>query len=161
MPIALGQDEDIKDMKGGRKMSLVRWNPRQSLMSLPSALDDFFRGFGLNFEEQDRIWMPIVDVAETEDAYEIKAEIPGLKKEDIKISLEEGMLTLQGEKKEEKEKEKRNYHRIERVYGAFHRSFRLPREVEADKIKARYEDGILSVVIPKSEKLKPKQIAVS
>lgn len=142
-------------------MSLVRWNPRQSLMSLPPALDDFFRGFGLNWDEQDRRWMPIVDVAETEEAYEIKAEIPGLKKEDIKISLEEGLLTLQGEKKEEKEKEKRNYHRVERVYGAFHRSFRLPREIEAGKIKACYEDGILSVVIPKSEKLKPKEIAVS
>ena len=142
-------------------MSLIRWSPYRNLISLPDEVERFFNGFGLDYQNSDSVWSPTVDISETEDQYEVKAEIPGLKKEDIKLSVEDSVLTLSGERKVEKKSDKKNYHRLERAYGRFERSFRLPREVDSESIKASYKNGVLTVQIPKSEAIKPKEIAVS
>jgi HSP20 family protein len=143
-------------------MTLIRWNPYRHLASLPLDVVTFFDasslGLGLN---PDTEWSPSVDVVETKELYELKAEVPGIKKEDIRISFEGGLLTLKGEKKQENEEKNRNYHKVERVYGRFERSFRLPEGIKTDAIKARYDNGVLTVAIPKVEEAKPKEIAVT
>jgi HSP20 family protein len=106
------------------------------------------------------MWIPAVDVAETEDAINVKVEAPGVKKDDIKISVTNNVLTVRGEKKMEKETSEENYHRIERVYGSFVRSLELPTVVRANKVKASFKDGVLTIVLPKSEEVKPKEIAI-
>ncbi len=100
---------------------------------------------------------PRVDVSEDEKAYEITAEIPGVEEKDVNVTLVNGRLTLRGEKKTEKEEKKKDYHMKERSYGAFERSFRLPEEVDAEKISAAFENGVLSVTLPKTEKAKAKE----
>ncbi|HVP35387.1 MAG TPA: Hsp20/alpha crystallin family protein, partial [Terriglobales bacterium] len=111
----------------------------------------------------DGIWSPNVDIAETKDEIVLSAELPGFKKEDIKLSVEDHTITLSGEKKSEYEKEdkKENYYRLERRFGSFTRSFALPTPVQADKVKASYKDGILKVTLPKSEEAKKKEIPIS
>jgi HSP20 family protein len=106
------------------------------------------------------VWAPPVNIAETEDNYVITAELPGLNKDDIKVTYQNGILTLQGERKEEKEENNKNWHRVERVYGTFERSFRLPIPVKAEQIKAEFKDGVLTLTVPKAEEAKPKQIEV-
>jgi HSP20 family protein len=106
-------------------------------------------------------WVPSVDVTETEGEYQIKAEIPDVKKEDVKVTVEGGVLTLQGERVREKEETGKKYHRVERSYGSFVRSFTLPELVDEEKVKAEFKDGILNLRLPKSEKAKPKAIEVT
>jgi len=142
-------------------MTLVRWNPRRSLISLPNEIDQFFGNWGLGFENFDKVWNPNVDISETEDAFEVVAEIPGMSKKDIKISIRENVLTLTGEKKQEEKTDKKNFHRVERMYGQFQRSFRLPNTVKSEDIKAEYKNGVLNITIPKAEEVKPKEITVS
>ena len=142
-------------------MSLVKFNPNRDLASLTDDAVWFFRGFEMDPEYFDTVWYPSVDVAENEHSYEVKAELPGLKKEDIKLSLEDNVLTLEGERKEESETKKKNVRISERAYGRFQRCFRLPKEVSAEGVKASYKDGILTVEIPKSEAAKPKLIDVA
>lgn len=139
-------------------MTLIRWNPFRTLASLPLEVERFFEDFGLS---NDTVWVPSVDVTETDDAYELKAELPGLKKEDIHVSVEDNVLCLKGEKKQESESKTKSVHRIERMYGKFERSFRLPNGVKANEIKAKYENGILTVRLPKSEEAKRKEIPVT
>lgn len=141
-------------------MALIRWNPNRGLAALPLDVETFFENFGLGFN-RDTVWHPSVDVAETKDAYEVKAEIPGIRKEDIHISLEDHVLTLKGEKKQESETKNKNVHTVERVYGKFERSFRLPEGVKSEGIKAKYDNGVLTVEIPKAEEAKPREIAVT
>jgi HSP20 family protein len=105
-------------------------------------------------------WVPAVDVSETDGEYQIKAEIPDVKKEDVKVTLEDGVLTIQGERKQEKEDKGKKYHRVERTYGSFVRSFTLPDLVDEEKVKAEFKDGILKLQLPKSEKARPKAIEV-
>ena len=138
----------------------LRLVPEVHYADRPEA-DRFFNSFGLDFNTTDSVWSPSVDISETENHYEVKAEVPGLKKEDIKLAVEDNVLTLSGEKKTEKETDKKNYHRLERAYGRFERSFRLPKQVNVENIKASYKNGVLTVNIPKSEAVKPKEIAVS
>jgi HSP20 family protein len=147
--------------KEENKMTLVKWTPMRSLISLPEEIDRFFTGFGLGWKDFDSVWSPSVDLSETEDSYEVKAEVPGMNKDEIKISYHDNVLTLSGERKQEEKTDKKNYHRIERAYGRFERSFRLPEEVKAEEIKAKYKNGVLSIEIPKAEKVKPKEIEVS
>jgi len=121
--------------------------------------DSFFRGT----DEQGLLsgtWIPAVDVAEENDAYVVKVELPGVNKDDVKITLESNILTIRGEKKTENEVKDKNYHRTERSYGSFQRSFTLPTTVRNDKVDAVYKDGILTVSLPKAEEAKPKQIEV-
>lgn len=105
-------------------------------------------------------WSPLVDIVEDDKAYLIKAEIPEMKKEDVKISVQENVLSISGERKYEKEEKGEKYHRVERAYGSFLRSFILPEDADGTKVSAEYKDGVLNVHLPKSEKAKPKAIEV-
>jgi HSP20 family protein len=123
--------------------------------------DNFFTGWpeprrGLLEGE----WAPSVDVAETDTEITVTAELPGVKQEEVDVTITDDILTLKGEKKEEKEVKEKNYHRIERTYGSFQRSINLPTGVQADKAKAAYKDGILTITVPKVEEAKPKQIKI-
>jgi HSP20 family protein len=151
-------------------MSLVRWNPARDLATWPSDLfgiqremnkmfDGVFRGTG-DEDYSFSSWTPAVDIAEHDDEYLVKVELPGVNKDEVKLTLENNILTIRGEKKQEKETKKENYHRVERSYGSFQRSFTLPAAVKSDKIDASYKDGILKVSLPKAEEAKPKQIEV-
>jgi HSP20 family protein len=105
-------------------------------------------------------WIPTVDIEEGDQEYHITAELPGLRKEDVKITLQDGVLTLQGERKQEREEGGRRLHRVERSYGAFGRSFALPDVMDEAKVSAEFKDGVLYIRLPKSEKAKPKAIEV-
>ncbi|MEW5734689.1 MAG: Hsp20/alpha crystallin family protein [Thermodesulfobacteriota bacterium] len=127
-----------------------------------SLFDRFFEGFGMpSLIGEESVLTPALDVSETEKEYRIKAEIPGLSKEDISVTLDEGVLTVSGEKKAEHEEKGENYHVRERSYGYFSRSLRLPEAIEVEKVDATYRDGVLHVVIPKTEGGGAKKIAVS
>jgi HSP20 family protein len=141
-------------------MAIVRWNPARELASMEvDRLNRMFSGF--YGEAFGRGWMPAVDIFEN-DEHEvvIKAELPDMKREDINLTFENGVLTLKGERKFEDEKRRDSYHRIERQYGSFSRSFTLPNTVDATRISASYRDGVLTVRLPQREEAKPKQITV-
>ncbi len=147
-------------------MAIVRWRPMRDLMSLQEEMNRIFdRFFGtLPAEDQEEMavsdWYPDVDIVENKDEIVVKAELPGMKKDDIHISYKDGVLTLEGERKKEKEEKDVNYHRVERVYGKFCRSFQLPTVIQEDKINAEYKDGILTIHLPKAEEAKPKEIEI-
>jgi HSP20 family protein len=105
-------------------------------------------------------WAPRVDVAETDKAFSIKAEIPEVKKEDVKVTLDKGVLTIRGERKQEKEEKDKKYHKIECYYGSFSRSFTLPDNIDETKIEATFKDGMLKLMIPKTKDVKSKEIEV-
>ena len=126
-----------------------------------SLFDSFFGDLGLpTLYDREELWTPAIDVSETEKEYLVKAELPGISKKEIDISLTDGVLTIKGEKKQEKKEEKENYHFIETRYGSFSRSLRLPDDASAEKVDATYTDGVLTVSIPKTESAKPKKIEV-
>jgi HSP20 family protein len=117
--------------------------------------------FGRRYAEEGTLpWAPPVDIEETPDHYLVRAELPGMKQEDIKITVEDNRLVLRGEKRREAEESGTNYHRVERVYGQFERSFTLTHAVRQDKIEAIYKDGVLEVQIPKAEEAKAREIPV-
>jgi HSP20 family protein len=105
-------------------------------------------------------WSPLVDISEDDKEYVVKAELPEMKKEEIKISVHDDVLSITGERKYEKEEKGKKYHRVERSYGSFMRSFTLPEDADGSKVHAEYKDGVLTVSLPKSEKAKPKSIEV-
>ena len=142
-------------------MTLVKYNPHRGFPRLSDEFNRFFGDFNAHLEDSDRVWVPSVDIRENENAYEAEVEIPGLDKKDIQLSVEDGLLSISGEKKRENENEEGNYHYVERTFGKFERSFRLPKNVKAEEIKANYKNGVLHVEIPKAEEVKPKQIPVS
>ena len=147
-------------------MTLVRWNPSRELEEMSDRLNRMFNRQALpqtNAKETMVVadWVPSVDVSETDGEYQIKAEIPDVKKEDVKVTVEDGVLTIQGERKQEKEEKGKKYHRVERSYGSFVRSFTLPDLVDEEKVKAEFKDGVLNLQLPKSEKAKPKAIEVT
>ena len=122
---------------------------------------DFFEDWGFpSLFSEEKSWVPAFDVVEDEKAFVVTAEIPGIDMKDLDVSLSDGILTVKGEKKNEEEEKRENYHRIERRYGSFHRSFRIPGEIDTDKLDATYKDGILKLVMPKGEASKPKKIKV-
>ncbi|MCI0406497.1 MAG: Hsp20/alpha crystallin family protein [candidate division Zixibacteria bacterium] len=106
-------------------------------------------------------WVPVVDMTENKDEVVVRAEVPGMTKEDVSVTLQDNVLTLRGEKKQEKTEREASYHRMERSYGSFVRSFNLPTLVQADKAKADYKDGVLTITLPKAEEAKPKEISIS
>lgn len=152
-------------------MAIIRWEPFRDLVSLQERMnrlfDESFRGYGASrpgAEEDWALggsWAPAVDIYEQEGNIVLKAEIPGVDPKDVDIRVENNVLTLRGERKFDNEVDRESYHRVERAYGAFTRSFTLPSVVETDKIKAEYKDGILRVTLPKREEARPKQIPVS
>lgn len=145
-------------------MTLVRWDPFRELESMSDRLNRVFARPTLSTSGREALtvadWMPTVDISETESEYLIKAELPEVKKEDVKVTVENGVLTLQGERRQEKEEKGKKYHRVERSYGSFARSFTLPESVDEGAVKAEYKDGMLSLHLPKTEKVKPKSIDV-
>jgi len=106
-------------------------------------------------------WLPAIDVVDDKDNLMIKADLPGLKKEDLDISLQDDILTIKGEKKNENEKKEKNYYRVERSYGIFQRSLRLPSQVDSKKVNAKFKDGVLELTLPKKEEAKSKQIDIN
>ncbi|MBK9307909.1 MAG: Hsp20/alpha crystallin family protein [Nitrospira sp.] len=146
-------------------MALVRWDPFRELEEVSNRLNRMLAypaSHASNGKEAMIVadWTPSVDISETAGEYLIKAEIPDVKKEDVKVSLEDGVLTIQGQRKLEQEDKGTKYHRIERSYGSFVRTFSLPDVVEPEHVKAEFKDGVLNLHLPKSEKAKPKTIEV-
>lgn len=147
-------------------MNLIKWDPLRELEEVTNRLNRLFgRSLPQTSTSQEMLtmadWTPSVDIAETGTAYLVKGEIPGVNKDDVKVTVEDGMLTIQGERKMEKEEKGKKFHRIERSYGSFMRSFRVPDDVEESKIKAEFKDGMINVTLPKSEKAKSKSKAVN
>ena len=145
-------------------MALVRWDPFRELEDMSERLNRVFSRPALRTNGQENLtvadWIPTVDISETESEYTIKAELPEVKKEDVKVTVEDGVLTIQGERRQEKEEKGKRFHRVERSYGSFVRSFTLPEAVDNGGVKAEYKDGVLNLHLPKSEKVKPKSIEV-
>jgi HSP20 family protein len=147
--------------------TLTRWEPVGEMEDFQNRLATFFgrplrRGNGHGREEITLAdWTPLADITEDEKEYLIKAELPEMKKEDVKVTVENGVLTISGERKFEKEEKNKKYHRVERGYGTFVRSFTLPDDADAGKVKAEFKNGLLTVHLPKSEQAKPKQIEVN
>jgi len=145
-------------------MAIVRWEPFRDLLAAQREFDRIFRetfpGFFGEQELSTRTWAPPVDIYETENALVLKADVPGVDPKDVDIRVENGVLYLKGERKFEKEVKEENYHRCERCYGAFTRSFSLPSSIDAEKVSAEYKDGQLTLTLPKKEEAKPKTIKI-
>jgi len=142
--------------------TLTRWEPIRDLLALEGQMA---RLLGDNFNrvpagENFGTWAPLVDIYEEGDKIVLRAEIPGASKDDIDVKVENGTLTIRGEKKQEKQVDSETAYRIERFYGSFSRSFVLPTSIDAGKIKATYKDGVLEVVVPKADEAKPKKVQI-
>ena len=147
-------------------MNLVKWDPFVELEDVSKHLNRIFNKFPVRTESSRELlaaadWAPDVDITETDTAYLVKGEIPGVNKEDVRVNIEDGMLIMSGERKQEKEEKGKKFHRIERSYGSFMRSFRLPDNVDETAVKAEFKDGMLNVTLPKSAQAKPKAVNVS
>jgi HSP20 family protein len=141
-------------------MALIRWEPSEGLMSLRRDMDRLFEDFFERAPWRGGAGEPAVEVSDTPEAVVVKAQVPGIKKEDLQVNITDNAITLKGEMKEEEKKEEKNYHRREIRYGAFTRTVPLPAAVQADKAAAQLKDGVLEVTIPKSEQAKAKQIPI-
>jgi HSP20 family protein len=145
-------------------MAIVRWEPFRDLVTTQREFDRLFKeAFTPMFGEGDlstRTWAPPVDIYENENDIVLKAELPGVDPKDVEVRVEDSTLYLKGERKFEKETKEENYHRVERSYGSFARSFSLPNSINAEKVKADYKDGLLTLTLPKREEAKPKTIRI-
>ena len=149
-------------------MAIVRWEPFRDMVAVQDRLNRIFdeavRGNPRVSEEDWALggqWAPSVDIFEHEGNLVLRAELPGIEPKDVDVHVENNVLTLRGERKFESEVKREKYHRVERAYGTFSRSFTLPNVVDTEKIKAEYKDGVLQVTLPQREEAKPKQIQVS
>lgn len=145
--------------------AVARWDPFKELEDMERRMAMWF-GRPLRRREGEKEaltvaeWSPLVDIEENEKEYLVKAELPEIKKDEVKVTVENGVLTIAGERKFEKEEKGKKYHRVERSYGSFVRSFTLPEDADGTKVSAEYKDGVLRVHLPKSEQAKPKAIEV-
>lgn len=145
---------------------ITRWNPWKEMEQMQSRLgslwnwDPFRAASGQEESLTVSEWMPRVDIAEDEKEFLVKAELPEMKKEDVKVTVEEGVLTISGERKAEKEEKSKKYHRIESEYGSFLRSFALPAAIQGDKVAAEFKDGMLKVHLPKDTKGPAKAVEI-
>jgi HSP20 family protein len=145
-------------------MNIVKWHPFRELEDIQARLNRVFGEpmprrtgeEGVFFAD----WAPPVDIQETEKEYLIKAELPGVKKEEVKVEMLDGVLSIEGERKQEKEEKGKRFHKVERSYGTFVRQFALPTGVDATKIEAEFKEGMLNVHLPKTEVAKPKAVEV-
>jgi len=148
-------------------MAIVRWQPFCDLMATERGFDRLFRDAFSSVlpvregELPTRAWAPAVDICENENNIVLKAELPGVDPKDVEVRVEDNTLYLKGERKFEKETKEENYHRIERSYGSFARSFALPNSIDAEKVAAEYQDGLLTLTLPKREETKPKTIKIN
>ncbi len=145
-------------------MAIIRWDPFRDIVTLREKMNRLFEdAVTARGQERDMIsstWTPSVDIYETGNEIVLTAEVPGIDEKDIDIKIENNTLSIQGERKFEKETKEENYHRIERSYGTFFRSFTIPHNVNQDKIEAEHEGGVLRVVMPKKPESKPKKVKV-
>jgi len=146
-------------------MNVVRWDPFRELEEMSDRLNRVFGRPTMQREGSKETmtvadWSPAVDIGESEKEYLIHVEVPEVKKEDVKVSVQEGVLTIHGERKREKEEKGKKYHRVERSYGSFARSFTVPDGVDETKVTAEFKDGMLNLHLPKSERARPKAIDV-
>ena len=142
-------------------MALVRWDPFRELTALQTEVNRLFSRVGGGDVAERQSWTPLVDVIESDDAIRSKADLAGMDPADISIEVQDNVLTVSGERRFQEEVKEDKYYRIERRYGAFSRSIALPQTVSEDGIKAKYENGLLEVTVPKAAVAKPKRIAVS
>ncbi|MBN2223288.1 MAG: Hsp20/alpha crystallin family protein [Deltaproteobacteria bacterium] len=146
-------------------MALIRWDPFHDLLTLQDRMDRLFqdsmtRNRGYEQSLAPGFWSPPVDIYETDKAVILKAELAGLNKNDVTIEIKDSNLVLRGERKFEKDIKEENYHRIERSYGSFSRTFSLPQTVDSSKVTATFKDGLLEIMIPKVKDARPKQIEI-
>ena len=146
-------------------MNLVKWSPWREMPALRNRFnrlfdDPFFRIGQMDDDGGMGLWNPVVDLYEKDDHFMIKAELPGVNKDAIKIDLQDRLLTLSGERTYDNEVKEENYYRRERSYGKFQRAFTLPADVDSDKIKAEFKDGLLQIEVPKPEEKKAKQVTI-
>lgn len=145
-------------------MAVVKWDPLRDLLSIQDRMNRLFEQTLSRSRAEEGIaastWSPAVDIYETPETIVMKAELPGLSREDIEIQIRDNALTLRGERRFAKDAQQENYLRIERAYGAFQRSFTLPATIQQDKIRAVFRDGVLELTLPKAEDAKPKKIAI-
>jgi HSP20 family protein len=147
-------------------MAVIRWDPFRDLNMLQDRMNRLFEDAGRGARRNEEpasttIWSPAVDIYETDGEIIVQAELPGMDRKDISINLENNVLTIRGDRQFKKETKEDNYHRIERSYGGFSRSFSIPTTVDEEKIRADYKDGVLKIVLPKKEQAKPKQIQIA
>lgn len=146
-------------------MSLVRWDPFRELVGIQNSISRFLdEGLPARYPEKGALvqgWMFPVDIKDTPDAIVIKAEIPGMNREDIKLGYKDNVLTIRGERRKEERDEGENYIRVERSYGSFSRSFAVDAPVRYDAIKAQYKDGVLDIILPKEEESKFREIDIN
>ncbi|MGH9403466.1 MAG: Hsp20/alpha crystallin family protein [Terriglobia bacterium] len=146
-------------------MAIVRWEPFRDLLTTQDRFnrlfnDTFANVFG-NEQPNPKAWTPAVDIYETDHNLVIKAELPGIDPKDVEVRVEDGTLYIKGERKYEHEVKEENYHRVERSYGSFARTFTLPRTINTEDIKADYKDGVLTLTMPKREEAKPKTVKIN
>jgi HSP20 family protein len=147
--------------------AMTHWNPFREMQDLQNRVLHALQGkagvAAENGKESITVseWTPVVDISEDAQEYLIKAELPEVKREDVKVTVENGMLTLSGERRLEKQESGRKYHRVERAYGSFVRAFNLPEDTDADQVRAEFKDGVLQVHLTKKETAKPRQIEVA
>lgn len=146
-------------------MPIIRWEPFRDLLATQERMNRLFNETLGRFPGEEGLhagsWIPPVDVYETEQNIVLKAELPGVDPNDVEASVHDGTLYLKGERKHETEVKEENYHHVERSYGSFARTFTLPASVDAEKVKAEFADGILTLTMPKREEAKPKRIKIS
>jgi HSP20 family protein len=151
------------DRKGGNKMAIVRYNPFRDLRTIQEQMNRLI-DLAWNRESGEDIregaWQPPVDIYEDENSVIIKAELPDVDLKDIQVKIEDNTLMLRGERRQDQTVKKENYHRIERFYGSFQRSFALPLTIDRENVRATCEKGVLTIVLPKREESRPKQINV-
>ncbi|MBD3410349.1 MAG: Hsp20 family protein [Ignavibacteriales bacterium] len=149
-------------------MALVKWNPSKELLNFEREINRFRNSIGRGVRKEDdadngyenAVWAPLTDISENEENYVLNMDLPGVKKDDVKISYANGELSVSGERKFERDENKEKYHRVERAYGKYYRSFTLPKEIKVEEIKADFTDGSLTVTIPKADEAKPKEIEI-
>ena len=144
---------------------MTHLRPMRNLFNFHNQMEkvfgDLFASHDGETDMEGTSWIPTVDISERENGFEIRAELPGVSGNDVNVSVTDNCLTIKGEKRQEEETDDKNYHRIERRYGSFQRSFTLPRHVETDAIKAQFTDGVLTLEIPKAEAAKPTEISIT
>lgn len=142
--------------------NLMTWDPFRDVSTMREDMERLFDSMIGRFprEREQALWAPAVDVEETNEAMIIRAELPGMKREDIKVKVAEDMVTISGERKYETEKKDRTFHRVERAYGTFQRTVVLPISVQGDKAVASYKTGLLELILPKAERVKAREITV-
>jgi HSP20 family protein len=144
-------------------MAIIRWDPFRDMIILRDKMNRLFEDVYAGREEAGLLqgtWAPSVDIYETETELVLTAEVPGIDEKDIEIRIEDNTLIIKGERKLEKEAKEENYHRIERSYGSFQRSFSLPAYVDHEKVQAEHQDGVLKITMPKRVEVKPRKVKI-